>query len=282
MGDRVGTTSNGAKLRVSSVEIAAMQAAASIVKEMRGAAAGDAGGPLTAVAAAADTLVPWQHYPAGDVYDPFTHAQYFFHTHLAAHRAPREHGHFHTFLRAEGMPPGVAPLVLPETAVADASSIPPQAAPLKRGHRDEVSHLVGVTVDAGGEPIRLFTTNRWVTGETWYRADDVIRMLDYFALAGGDGPVLLNRWLGAVVALFRPQITSLLRLRDEAVMGWRRRRRTNVFEDTRLEITSSLAVDIDAQLGFLDLLGEGHNPRLAARPPRPTRIAEGWDEGSTV
>lgn len=282
MGDRVGATSNGAKLRVSSVEIAAMQAAASIIKEMRGVVAGDAGGILTAVAAGADTLVAWQHYPAGDVYDPFTHAQYFFHTHSTAHRAPREHGHFHTFLRAEGMPPGVAPLVLPETAVADASSIPPQAAPLKRGHRDEVSHLVGVSVDAGGEPIRLFTTNRWVTGETWYRADDVIRMLDHFTMASGDGPVLLNRWLSAVVALFRPHIACLLRLRDEAVMGWRRRRRTNVFEDTRLEITSSLDVDIDAQLGFLDQLGQGYHPRLSTRLLRPTRIAEGWDEGSAA
>lgn len=258
-----------------------MQAAAVVVKEIRGAVAGDAGGILRA-AAGADGLVSWQHYPACDVYDPLTHAQYFFHTHSAAQRALREHGHFHTFLRAEGMPPGVAPLVLPETAVADASSMPPQAAPLKRGHRDEVSHLVGVSIDAGGEPIALFTTNRWVTGETWYRADDVIRMVDYFTLESGDGPVLLNRWLSAVVALFRPQIACLLRLRDEAVMGWRRRRRTNVFEDPRLEITSSLDVDIDAQLGFLDQLGEGHHPRPAARPLRSIRIAEGWDEGSAA
>jgi hypothetical protein len=267
---------------VSSAEIAGMQTAAAILREIRGAATGDAGAILGTLAAGADSLDAWQHYPAGDVYDPSTHAQYFFHTHSPAQRGLREHGHFHTFLRAEGMPAGVAPLVLPETAVADASSTPPQAAPLKRGDRDEVSHLVAVAVNVSGEPIRMFTTNRWVTGETWYRADDVIKMLDHFTLAGGDGPVLLNCWLSAVVALFRPQIARLLRLRDEAVMGWRRRRRANVFEDIRLEITSSFDVDIDAQLGFLDRIGAGSGARFSTRRVRPTRAAEGWDEGSAA
>ena len=78
------------------------------------------------------------------------------------------------------MPAGVAPLILPETAVARGSTASPQAPPLKLGRRDEVSHLVAIALDYAGEPIRLFTTNRWVTGETWYRADDVIKMLDCF------------------------------------------------------------------------------------------------------
>ena len=33
-------------------------------------------------------------------------------------------------------------------------------------------------MDGWGEPIGLFATNRWVTGETWYPAGAVIRMLD--------------------------------------------------------------------------------------------------------
>ena len=36
----------------------------------------------------------------------------------------------------------------------------------------------------------------------------------------------LNRWIVAMLALFRPQIAALLRMRDEDVMAWRRRRRT--------------------------------------------------------
>ena len=48
------------------------------------------------------------HYPTGDVYDRETHSQYYYH----AHRAESgEHGHFHTFLRAKGMPEGVEPIV---------------------------------------------------------------------------------------------------------------------------------------------------------------------------
>ena len=42
-----------------------------------------------------------EHYPADDVFDGETHSQYYYH----AHRGPMaEHGHFHTFLRAAGMP----------------------------------------------------------------------------------------------------------------------------------------------------------------------------------
>ena len=44
------------------------------------------------------TFYEFDHYPKGDVYDNETHSQYFYH----AHR-PKEHGHFHTFLREEGI-----------------------------------------------------------------------------------------------------------------------------------------------------------------------------------
>jgi hypothetical protein len=267
------------KLQVTAAEIAGMKAAAAIIGEIRSGSALDDAGILALVAADRKTLTEWQHYPTDDVYDGLSHAQYFYHIHPPAQRAPREHGHFHTFLRAEGMPPGVAPLVLPETAIADALPAPPQAAPLKRSRRAEVSHLVAIGVSVRGEPIRLFTTNRWVTGETWYRADDVIRMLDCFKVDAADGPALLNRWVSAVVAMFRPQIVHLMRLRDEAVMAWRRRRRTNVFEDVRLEVTSSLDIDLDTQLAFLERVQTDFGPGGTAGAPRPLQTADGWGDG---
>src|SRR5207244_9619648 len=101
-------------------------------------------------------------------------------------------------LRADGRPSGVAPLLLPELAVAETAVLPPQAAPLKRGARDEVSHLIAIAVDVRGEPIRLFTTNRWVTGETWYRAADVIQMLDCFVVAEPESSRIVNRWIGGM------------------------------------------------------------------------------------
>ena len=56
----------------------------------------------------------------------------------------------------------------------------------------------------------LFTTNRWVTGETWYPAGDVAAMLDRFALGDGRPSPLLNRWVTAMLGLYRPQIAELV------------------------------------------------------------------------
>lgn len=227
----------------------------------------------------AGEIAPWRRYPEGEVYDPESHAQYFYHSHPPAASAgdsePDEHGHFHLFLRAEGLPVGITPLLLPELAVANAP-LPPQSAPVKRGSRDEVVHLVAIAIDRRGEPVRLFTTNRWVTGETWYQADDVIRMLDRFRVGCEAPSPLLNRWLTAIVQLFQPEIAVLLRNRDKSVAEWRWRRRTNVFEDPRLEITSSFAIDLAARLTAVENEHEAHyqvETRIWSRLPR---TAEGW------
>jgi hypothetical protein len=264
-------------LRVSRDEIEQMNAAAAIIRDCRRDLAGRNTDLVRELTSGSPLVSDWRHYPDGEVYDPKSHAQYFFHAHPANGRPALECGHFHTFLRGEGMPQGVAPLLLPELAVADVAKPPPQAAPIKRGTRDEVSHLIAIAIDIRGEPVRLFTTNRWVTGETWYRADDVIRMLDRFAVAEVEPSEVLNRWLSAIMRLFRPQIAALLRARDDSVMAWRRRRRTQVFEDPRLEVTSSLDIDLDMQFTLLDrprfVPAESRLQRLATLPP----MAEGWE-----
>jgi hypothetical protein len=252
-----------------------MAAAAQVVDECRRELAARNRNVVIEVRAGNVTPSEWRHYPEGEAYDPKSHAQYFYHSHPALERPSREHGHFHTFLRAEGMPAGVAPLILPEIAVADVGALPPQAAPLKRGTKEEVSHLVAIAVDARGEPIRLFTTNRWVTGETWYRADDVIRMLECFAVNEPEPSPTLNLWIGAMLRLFRPQIAALLRARDDTIVTWRRRRRTQVFEDPTLEITSSLEISLDGQLAFLDR-ARSRLARSGSRARALPAMAEGW------
>jgi hypothetical protein len=267
-------------LRVSQAEIEQMMAAAEIIRDCRRDLAArntDVVGEVIGNS----TIRACRHYPDGEVFDSTSHAQYFFHAHATDDRPhsqpPWERGHFHTFLRAEGMPNGVVPLLLPELAVANVAAPPPQAAPLKRGERDEVSHLIAIAVDVCGEPIRLFTTNRWVTGETWYRAEDVTRMLDRFAIAEREPSAVLNRWIGAMIQLFRPQIAALLQARDESVMAWRRRRRTQVFEDPRLEITSSLDIQLDIQLALIDRVRDRSEEGAFRRAPLPP-MAEGWEE----
>ena len=110
-----------------------------------------------------ETFYEWDHYPKGDVFDGESHAQYFYHTHPGGLR-DKEHGHFHTFIRAKGLPRGMKP----------------------KRHKsrdkwpmgdDAVTHVVGISMDSKGQPLRLFTTNRWVTGETWYKADDVCKVI---------------------------------------------------------------------------------------------------------
>ncbi len=200
------------------------------------------------------TPADWSHYPPGDVYDPASHAQFFYHRHAAQgieREQAREHGHFHIFMRPRGMPPGTQPLMLPELAIADAPAqpldpaFPPVSQPNQGLGNDNFSHLVAVAIAPSGAAVRLFTTNRWVTGETWYAAEDVARMLDGFSIELARPSWPLNRWLGAVIRLYRPEIVALLAARDAMVMDWRRRHRgkVHVFEDRRLETTSSLAID---------------------------------------
>ena len=105
-------------LRVSWAEIERMASAAAVIDDCRRELAAR-NRNIVSEALADNPAAEWQHYPDGEVYDPKSHAQYFYHTHPVSGGPVREHGHFHTFLRAEGMPVGAAPLILPEIAVAD-------------------------------------------------------------------------------------------------------------------------------------------------------------------
>jgi hypothetical protein len=179
------------------------------------------------------------HYPKGDVFDPESHAQWYYHAHDKKER-PGEHGHFHTFLRGGGMAEGVEPAALPDLQ------------PKEQKH-DLVSHLIAVSMDRGGWPIGLFTTNRWVTGETWYAAHDVSAMLDGFDMTMDKPSWTVNRWLTGMLRLFRPQIEELLQQRDERVREWRLQNPdVNTYEDRRLEVTSQLPIDVEAQVRMLE------------------------------
>lgn len=252
--------------RLSRAALEAMAAHGRALVDCQSALAAAGSSVLQAALDGADPVYEWQHYPPTDVYDPASHAQYFYHAHPAGERkvAARgghdkdhsEHGHFHTFLRARGMPPGVRPLVMPELAIADnpaapkAPLVPSAPRDTEDGEGDPWSHLVAIAMDAAGKPLRFFTTNRWVTDETWYPAADVAAMLDRFVLGPVPPAPLLNRWLTALLGLYKPLLADLLARRDLAVMDWRRRRRAkvHVFEDRRLEVTSTLDIDCGRQI----------------------------------
>ncbi|RED47689.1 DUF6969 family protein [Aestuariispira insulae] len=177
------------------------------------------------------TFYEMDHYPKGDAYDPESHSQYYYHSHR-----PDEHGHFHLFLREAGMSTEFQPS---EQSQADYMD--------KRD--DNISHLIAISMDKYGFPVGLFTTNRWVTAENWYRAGDVIAMLDHFEmdLARPSWPV--NIWITDMVRLFRPQIENLIRMRDQTIAIWTRDHPDrDVFEDRALEVTSEQPISVEEQI----------------------------------
>jgi hypothetical protein len=182
----------------------------------------------------------WEHYPPDDVRDPKSGAQYYFHAHPPDERDHPDYGHFHLFMRSKGVPPGIRPGEMSDF-VSPASG------------NDAPSHLIAISMTPAGLPERLFTTNRWVTGEIWHRADDLISMLDRFVIDLDHPSRSLNDWLTAMVVLFRPQIEQLLMERDGAILQWQADHSdTDVFEDRRLEIVSSMRISLHNQIEWLD------------------------------
>ena len=183
------------------------------------------------------TFYEWDHYPKGDVYDNETHSQYYYHAHRGA---LGEHGHFHTFLRAKGMPEEIKPV-----AYAGDAEWP-------EGD-DVITHFIAISMDKHGYPTDLFTTNRWVTGENWFAAADVIAVVDRFKIDHAQPSWPTNRWLSAMLVLFRPQIEQLLHERDAALAAWQEQHPDgDVFEDRDFEITSIMAISVDPQIDKID------------------------------
>ena len=183
------------------------------------------------------TFYQWNHYPKGDVYDRETFSQYYYH----AHRGPdNEHGHFHTFMRAGAIPQGMDP------APYDGE----WQRPLEK---DAIAHIIAISMNPKGYPIALFGVNRWVTGETFYRAEDVIRLMDGYNVDHTYPCHASNMWVSAMIQLFYPQIRLLLRQRD-AVIAARQKEfpDADVYEDRQLEITSSLPISVEAQIEAID------------------------------
>jgi len=194
-------------------------------------------------------FVELNHYPDDDVFDRESQSQYYYHAHRGL---PGEHGHFHTFLRQPGMPPGMLP-------IAHQGSEPWPSG------RDALSHLVAISMDAWGDPIGLFTTNRWVTDEAWYAAADATQLLERFCIDHAAPSWPVNRWISALFVLFCPQMAALLEARDAAVAAWSASHPgTDVFEDRRLEITSQLPISVDDQIERVRAALRGDDPAAAS------------------
>lgn len=124
----------------------------------------------------------FDHYPPGDVFDPASNAQWYYHCHPATEDSV-EHGHFHCFMRPQG-PDG------------------------------PIHHLLAIGVDPEGRLLRLFTVNQWVVGDDWADAEATIPLLSRFDVQMPQPSYLINRWLTAIFVAYEPQIIELLHARD--------------------------------------------------------------------
>ena len=185
------------------------------------------------------TFFEFNHYPKGDVFDNETGSQYYYHSHRGL---PGEHGHFHTFARGRSIPQDMQPV--PYDGKVDWP---------KGGNL--VTHFVAVSMDRFGFPIGFFATNRWVTDEAWFRAEDMIQLLDAFELDHAYPSWPTNRWLTAMLRLFRPEVEALLRHRDAVVERWAEDHpNKDVYEDRKLEVTGHTRLYVNEQTDALKRL----------------------------
>ena len=131
----------------------------------------------------AKEFIEWNHYPKNDLSDPVSGYEFYYHAHSADEMVDGEHGHFHVFKR----------------------------------NGSDFHHLIAIALNQQGLPVRLFTTNQWVTGEKLASATDVLDQLRNFDMAtkGRMGPVA--RWISAFTKLFFVEMEMLIVGRDNKI-----------------------------------------------------------------
>lgn len=192
-----------------------------------------------------DRHVSMAHYPKGDRIDYDTGAQYFYHCHRENFHSD-EHGHFHCFMRYKHIPDSIKPVPLPDW---------------DKFIQKPMTHLVAIGMNRYGQPIRLFSVNRWVTSEIWYSAQDTRKLLELFRFVEpknnfcgrkhSNNPKhwkCLDTWIEALVQLFSPQITWLQKQRDVAIM---RHRDHDVYNDKSVEELSEITIDLTSQIQWV-------------------------------
>ena len=144
----------------------------------------------SAALAGSPSYLSWVHYPAGDVKDALHRSRFYYHAHEVQDMTANEHGHFQVFVD-----------------------------PQNRMDGQGLLHVVGVSLNDMGEPIRLFTTNQWVTGEAYQPADQMRDWVDKFCIQTKGRLAPLGRWLTALVALYKKEIVQLLHERDRVLQA---------------------------------------------------------------
>ena len=180
----------------------------------------------------------WKHYPENDARDRDTKSRWYYHVHAPGDREPDEHGHFHLFLHRTQLAEGSVPSVMP---------------PEGEDAKAHVTHIIGLSIDYRGIPRSWFATNRFVTNEFLYPADVMIDHLPLYMVDNTAEDSLVNRFVTAMVALYRDEIAELLRARDARQAELVEQHGEAAFEkQSGEEVLASIPIDLDAKIESLD------------------------------
>lgn len=193
--------------------------------------------PLMARVLPAGDVHIWAHYPDDDARDGETGSRWYYHVHAPGERDPAEHGHFHLFLHRTQLEATAAVLAAPAEG-EDAQA--------------HVTHIAGLSVDHSGVPLAWFATNRWVTDEFLYPADTMIAHIDRYNVDATPEDDLVNRFLTAMVALYRTELADLLRTRDTALAELVKAGGPEAYEADN-DILATCPIDLDAKIESLGI-----------------------------
>ena len=146
--------------------------------------------PVLAVIADHNTIQRDKKYPAELLQFNGAGWRAYYHCHANQpeidHLFENEHGHFHLFTRLDS---------------TEASW----------------SHLVALSMDEFGQPLRWFMVNHWVTGENWSGAETLRQKLVDIPYSSQSS--LLEEWLLSILALYQQDILQMLTSRDACITG---------------------------------------------------------------
>ena len=179
-----------------------------------------------------------QHYPKGDRIDHQSGAQYFYHCHRE-NMDSLEHGHFHCFLRYKQIPEKIKPKKI---------------ANWDKFINNPMTHIIAIAMNCYGEPIRLFSVNRWVSEEICYSAEHTSEFINRFNLQLADSSYwsILDEWVQAMLKIFAPQIVWVNQQRDLYLEDKSSKRKSfSIYDDKKVEELSSISINIAEQIRWI-------------------------------
>lgn len=175
-----------------------------------------------AALAGAQTFEELRHYPLNDVVDSTNHTRFYYHAHNPERWEQPEHGHFHLFS--------------------------------ERSDDAGYSHIAALSLDPRGQPLRWFTTNRWITGERWKPAAELVPLMKSFEVQRRGRLAPLAQWLTAMVRLFADDLQNLMLERDKRLATLLKVQQAEVvFENREIDVLSQCSAELAPKLTRMGL-----------------------------